>query len=395
MVLRGYSRSMQIQLFCKSQPHAQRLNNMKLPPFTLDRFLDGREHAPYNLAGSVCNQRTVADILALEPNQQDALLNLPVDYQPYMGRISLREEIAQTYADNISVDHVMVTVGAQEGLFALFNILLNAGDHVIVQTPCYQLLNQVVTSLGCLVDEWAMDDDVTWDFNKLESLITDKTRLMIINTPHNPTGHHFSTTQFDTIIELARQHGCYLLSDEVYRYLEHNPDDTLPSAVEVYEKAISVSDMSKTYGLPGTRTAWLVSQDQSLLHDVLKFKDYITITGSAVGQFLAEIAVRNRQTIINENIALLRDNIMYFKEFASRQKERLQVNMPNASTTTFIKFKDETDAEVLALRAFETHDILIAPGSKFGNYPNWARIGFGNRKFKASLNAFEEYLNKL
>ncbi len=365
---------------------------MKLPPFALDRFLDGREDATYNLAGSVCNQRTVADILALEPDQHDALLALALDYQPYSGRVSLREEIVKTYANHIGFENVLITVGAQEGMFALFNVLLEQGDHIVVQTPCYQLLNQIAVSIGCHVDEWAMNDDVTWDLNRLEQLVTSKTRLIVINSPHNPTGAHFSHDEFNAIVDIARQHDCFLLSDEVYRGLEHAVADLLPSAAEVYERAISVSDMSKTYGMAGTRVAWLVSQDTALLHHVLKFKDYMTITGSAVGQFLSEIAIRNRDTLITENRNLLNTNIEHFKAFAVRQQVRVFINMPNASTTTLIRFTEITDVEAFALKAFETHSILISPGNKFGAYPQWARVGFGGQTFKPSLDKFERYL---
>jgi len=366
---------------------------MKLPPFALDRFLDGREHATHNLAGSVCNQRTVANILELEPGQQDALLVLPVEYQPYRGRTPLREEIAATYSAPITLDNTLVTMGAQEGIFALLNVLLQTDDHVVVQTPCYQLLNQVSLSLNCKVDAWYMNDNSEWDLNELELLVTDKTRLMVINSPHNPTSVHFSHEEYNTIIAIARQNGCYLLSDEVYRYLEIDSVNTLPAAAEVYERAISISDMSKTYGLPGARTAWLVSQDTTLLEKVLQFKDYTTITGNAVGQFLAEIAVRNREAILSENRVLLQNNIELLSAFAERQSERIFVNIPAASTTAFIRFVDGTNAETLAIDAFNNHDILIAPGNKFGDYPSWARIGFGDKSFPTALVAFEAYFD--
>lgn len=142
-----------------------------------------------------CNIITVADVLALEPHQQDSLLSMPIDYQPYSGRVSLRETIASTYSDTVGFNNVLITVGVQEGIFALFNVLLNAGDHIVVQTTCYRLLNQIVTSLGCHVDEWAMNDNATWDFDELQSLVTEKTRLIIVNTPHNPTAFiHFITS---------------------------------------------------------------------------------------------------------------------------------------------------------------------------------------------------------
>ena len=110
----------------------------------------------------------------------------------------------------------------------------------------------------------------------------------------------------------------------------------------------------------------------------------MTITGSAVGQFLSEIAIRHRDTILSENLHLLNTNIEHFVAFASRQQHRLFINMPKASTTTLVQFDETIDVESLALHAFESHSILIAPGNKFGNYPRWARIGFGGHTFEVT-----------
>lgn len=364
---------------------------MKLPPFRLDRFLDGREDASFNLAGSVCNQRTMSDVLALEPDAQERLFSLPLEYQPYKGSEALRADLAQSYTDMITPEHILITVGAQEALFSLSHVLLSSGDHVIVQTPCYQQLSQLPESLGCHVTKWAMAADGTWDLNALEEAMSDRTRLLVINSPHNPTGAHFTASEFEAIIRMARQHGTYLLSDEVYRYLEHEPQRLLPAAAENYERALSLADMSKTYGAPGTRVGWVVTQDEALLRSILEFKDYVTISGSAVGQFLAGIIIRNRQQLIDENRQLLRDNAARLQTFAEDQAG-IALRLPVASTTGFIQFTDGTVADVLAEDAYHNHDILIAPGSKFGDYPHYARVGIGSKSFPTAIEAFETYL---
>ncbi|MEO0560980.1 MAG: aminotransferase class I/II-fold pyridoxal phosphate-dependent enzyme [Chloroflexota bacterium] len=365
---------------------------MRLPPFQLDRYLDGREHARYGLGGSVCHTRTVADVLQLEQNAESRLLALPLDYQPYAGHLPLRETLAGTYDKAIAVENVLVTSGVQEGVFALMNTLLEPGDHIVVQAPCYQLLRQVAETIGCTVTDWYMDENGQWDFEWLADQVDAKTKLIVINTPHNPTGEHFTRVEFDRVFEIANQYGSYVLSDEVYRYLEHDASLLLPAGAELYPRAISVSDMSKTYGVPGTRVGWMVCQDTGLLNAVLQFKDYMTITGTAVGQFIAELVIRHRDVIIEENRAMLREHAAYLAHFAERHADRLTIRVPSASTTTFPRFHDGTDVRVLAETAFNAHELLLVPGDVFGDYGDHIRLGFGAVDFRASLDAFGRLL---
>ncbi len=110
------------------------------------------------------------------------------------------------------------------------------------------------------------------DFDRLESLISERTKLPVVNFPHNPTGSLPTGEQFEQLIELCRRHGIYLFCDEMYRGLEPDKSLRLPSAVDRYEHAITLSGLSKTYGLPGLRSGWLVVRDQQLREELINWK---------------------------------------------------------------------------------------------------------------------------
>ncbi|MBZ0283145.1 MAG: aminotransferase class I/II-fold pyridoxal phosphate-dependent enzyme [Anaerolineae bacterium] len=367
---------------------------MKLPPFQLDRFFDGREQTRFNVAGSVCNQRTVNAILSLEPDAWERLLNLELEYQAYSGHPHLKAAIADIYGTPIKSANIMVSTGSQEGIFALLHTLLEQGDRVIVQKPCYQQLAQIAESLGCEVISWGMSEDEVWkvDLDFLATQAIEGTKLIVINSPHNPTGFQFTQQEFNAVIEIARKQGIYLLSDEVFRFLEPNDSDHLPAAAEVYERAISVSDMSKTYGMPGARVGWLVTQDLKVLTEALTFKDYLTITGNAVGQFLSTIALRHYQIFIETNRLLLSENLDYFYAFMKRNPNRVAWAPPRAGTTAFIRYCDGTDTDELAENLYTKSGVLVAPSSKFNYGHHHIRIGYGSPTFKEAMQVFEDYL---
>ena len=117
--------------------------------------------------------------------------------------------------------------------------------------------------------------------------------MLIINFPHNPTGYLPSRADFERIVELAQRRNLILFSDEIYRFTEHDETLRLPSACELYERAIVLGGLSKCFGLPGLRVGWLITQDAGLSHELQEMKSYTTICGSAPSEILALIALDN------------------------------------------------------------------------------------------------------
>ena len=166
---------------------------------------------------------------------------------------ALRREVAGTY-DTVRPEDVLCFAGAEEAIYAAMHVLLSKHDHAIVITPNYQSAETIPLSL-CEVSGVALDIERAWalDIDELKRELRPNTKLISINFPNNPTGKIVPRSTFDAIVDLCRERGIWLFSDECYRLLEREPSLRLPQAADVYEKGISLNVMSKAYGLPGLR----------------------------------------------------------------------------------------------------------------------------------------------
>ena len=270
------------------------------------------------LSSSDCESRTIGALLELEPGAHGRLLETWCGYTESPGGPALRQAIASLY-ERTGAEEVVATSCAEEGIFLLYHALLRPGDHVIVETPCYESALQVARSTGADVSQWRRRYEDGWahDLDALAGLIRPATRLLYLNQPHNPTGTLMARPVFDHVIGLARAHGLVVLSDEVYRELEHDPAGRLPAACDEYERAVSLGSISKSYGLPGLRTGWIATRDAGLRDAVATLKDYTTICASAPSEFLTALALRHRQVLLDRNLAIVRRNLPLLDDFTA------------------------------------------------------------------------------
>lgn len=363
---------------------------MKLPVFELERFFAAHEfNTRYLLSSSDCEAWTVEELLAFEPGAERGLRELWLGYTESAGAPGLRAEIARIY-QHMAADQVLVHTGAEEAIWIYMNAVLNAGDHVIVQTPCYQSLFQVPTHIGCEVTEWRMKYQGGWDLDlaDLEAAIRPDTRLVVMNSPHNPTGFQMSRAFQRQAIELAKRSGARVFFDEVYRELEHNPADRLPAGCDLYERATSLGVMSKTYGLPGLRIGWIATQDRDTYQAMATLKDYTTMCNSAPSEFLAELALRRRNTLAQRNLRIVRENLGTLDGFFARHADRFEWQRPSAGPIALPKLRRNEDADEFCAEAIRRASVMLVPGTLFG-VPGHIRIGFGRRNLPEALEAFE------
>jgi aspartate/methionine/tyrosine aminotransferase len=195
------------------------------------------------------------------------------------------------------MSQVLVHAGAEEAIFNFMNVAVKPGDHVIVHAPYYQSLGEVARGVGAEVAEWPGDPTHGWqlDLDVLKATLTERTKVLVINFPHNPTGFLPASAFVRQLSDLSNQHGFLIFSDEVYRGLELDPSDRLPALADINERAVSLGVMSKTYGLAGLRIGWIATRNASLFHELAAFKDYTTICNSAPSEFLATLALRHHR----------------------------------------------------------------------------------------------------
>ena len=373
---------------------------MNLNPFKLERYFAQYEFSvQYTLCSSDCEAMTIHDLLQLEPDARARFEQHWLGYTESLGAPTLRAEIARVY-QHILPEHVLVHTGAEEAIFLFMHALLNAGDHVIVHTPCYQSLTEIARGIGCEVTQWRARAENNWalDVDELRGLIKPNTRALVINTPHNPTGYLLSRADFLRVNEIARERDIVLFCDEVYRESEYALAARLPSACDVNERAVSLGVMSKTYGLAGLRIGWIATRNARVYERMAALKDYTTICNSAPSEFLAEIALRHRAQLAQRNVDLITRNLQLLDTFFAEHADRFAWVRPGAGPIAFPKMlRGEVDAFCHAL--VTTQGVLLLPGRLFDDdaqpmhLEQHFRIGFGRKNMPEALARLREFLD--
>jgi aspartate/methionine/tyrosine aminotransferase len=365
---------------------------MEMSPFRIERFYARYEHTTrFMLSSSDCESRTIAELLDLEPGAHDQLLECWCGYTEPPGGPALRQAIASLY-ERTGAGEVVVTSCAEEGIFLLYHAVLRPGDHAIVETPCYESALQVARSTGAEVSQWRRRYEDGWahDLDALTRLLRPQTRMLYINQPHNPTGTLMPRPVFEHVIGLARDHGLIVFSDEVYRELEHDPAARLPAACDEYERAVSLGSISKSYGLPGLRIGWIAARDSALRDAVAALKDYTTICASAPSEFLTALALRNRQVLLDRNLAIVRRNLPLLDGFFTRHADTFAWIRPTASPIGFPRVTGLGDLDRYCAQLAKTGALLL-PGSVY-DQPGHLRIGFGRANMPDALTVLKANL---
>ncbi len=377
---------------------------MKIAPFSIEEFFAVYEFTtPYSLCSSDCESMTVAELLALAEMDMAGLAALHLGYTESQGHPELRAQIAAQY-NSVKADEVVVLTAPEEGIYTAMRTLLNPGDQVVVLTPAYEsLLNLAVHIVGVEnVAKWEIEaGNGRWQINlaQLETLVTDETKLIIVNFPHNPTGFLPTLAEFEAIIEMARKVGAWLFCDEMYRGLEGNDPfgrlmtehSSLPSAADQYERAITLSGLSKVHGLPGLRTGWLVIRDAEIRRQIINWKFYTTICPPAPSEFLAMAALQAHHKLVARSQQIIRHNLHLADPFFGRWPQLFTWRPPLAGSVALVGLHVPSATAYCHALAKEA-GVLLLPSSCLGYGDQHVRLGFGRRNFPEGLAVFEQHL---
>jgi aspartate/methionine/tyrosine aminotransferase len=368
---------------------------MHIEPFKLERYFAQYEFAAtHHLCASDCQSLTVGDLLDLAPGAAREFNGLWLGYTESRGHPLLREQIAELYEDaGIDAACVLVHTGAEEAIFNLMNVVLEAGDHLIVHYPCYQSLMQVARSIGCDISLWKAEAAGDWalDLAWLKREIRPATKLVVVNCPHNPTGYLMPPDQFEELAALSRRHGFVVFSDEVYRLLEYDARHRLPGMCELDDRAVSLGVMSKSLGLAGLRIGWIATRNRRIYDGMAGFKDYTSICNSAPSEFLSVIALQHRQRLLKRNLRIIRGNLDLLDPFFERNRDRLEWVRPKAGPIAFPAYRGG-DVDRFCRELFEQTGVLLLPGTLYGSFNGHFRIGFGRQDFPEGLHRLESHI---
>ena len=371
---------------------------MKIAPFLTEHYFAQYEFTtPYQLCNSDCETITIEELLKLADMPLEQLGGLSLGYTETLGLPQLREAIAETY-EGLKTEDIVMLATPVEGIYLAAHAALNPGDEVVVLTPAYDaLINTFEHVVGTAnVHRWEFvlsENNSRWelDFDQLSNLISPKTKLLVVNFPHNPTGYLPTQDQLNELANIVEQNNLILFCDEMYFGLVHSGTLEISSAAEVTKKAIVLSGLSKTYGLPGLRTGWLVIQDEALRENLINWKFYTSICASAPSEFLALAAWKVRDQLRDKSVSQIEHNLDLANSFFERWPDLFTWRKPMAGSVALVGM-NVPSITVFAAQLAKNAGVLILPATTLGSDDQHLRMGFGRAAFGEALEKFEAYL---
>ncbi|WP_216214801.1 aminotransferase class I/II-fold pyridoxal phosphate-dependent enzyme [Amycolatopsis aidingensis] len=337
------------------------------------------------------------DLLDLADSESLALWEgLELGYTETTGHPLLREAIADQYTKTEADGITVCGGGAAEALFLITNALLGPGDHAVVIWPAFEPLHRIAPAVGAEFTPVALDPDRGWrlDLEAVRRALRPNTRALFINFPHNPTGALPSRAEFEALVALGTEAGITIVSDEVYRYLEFEPEATLPAACDLDDQAISVGVMSKAYPLAGLRVGWMATRNHELMAATRTLKDYTTVCASAPSEILSLIALRAREHLIAHSKRIILDNLAHVESFFQQHPGVFAWEPPRAGMMGFPRLRLPTPVEEFVRDLAREESVLLLPDSIFDMADNRFRIGLGRASLPQALDRLDGFLTR-
>jgi aspartate/methionine/tyrosine aminotransferase len=347
---------------------------MKLVPFVLEEWLAKyRDSVEHHLGMSTGPKWTLSELRALMTDaEREAFDHAAITYCPTNGRETLRAALAAMYGAD--PEEILVFNGGAEALLALFFLVAEPKTNVVVPTPSFAPFIEIPKALGVETRRYELrvENGFALDVDAITRLTDAHTKLILVNTPHNPSGAVAEETAIRALDAFAQRRGIQLVVDEVYHPIYHG---ALVRSAGEYSRATVLGDFSKAFSLPGIRIGWLLERDAVRRRELENAHGYFTVSTSMLGELLAEIAARSRETVWNRARAVSAENLAILDEWFGEHEEQLEWLRPAGSMTAFPRVRGVADARSFCVAAAE-RGVLLAPGDCFGA-PAHFRIGFG------------------
>ena len=373
---------------------------MKIKPFAVEEWMNAYETAArYNIAETCVDSVSAAELLRLCGVDADAWWKAfsarRLTYGDIEGAPDFREGVCGLYR-TLKPEEVITTHGAAGANHHVFYSLVEPGDRVISIMPTYQQLYSIPDGYGADVQKLDLTpvNGYLPDLEQLRALSVPGTKLICVNNPNNPTGALMSADFLREIVEIAKSVDAYVLCDEVYRHLTQE-DVWCESIVDLYEKGISVSSMSKVFSLAGLRLGWIATHDKALRASILSHRDYNHISCGMFDEALAAVALQHRDAILKRNRGIVRENLAILDAWVQREP-RIHYRKPQAGTTALVYYDYDLPSYEFCTRMYHETGAFVTPGDCF-EQPKSMRIGYASdtQTLIDGLQAISDFLRKL
>jgi aspartate/methionine/tyrosine aminotransferase len=265
------------------------------------------------------------------------------------------------------------------------------GANVILPQPGFTTFSALPESLQLEARYYGVrkENEFRIDLDEIRKLVDKNTKLILVNSPHNPTGATLSDDEFDTLHEFTSSRGIQLVSDEVYHPIYHGR--ATKSAARLAHATV-IHDFSKAFPLSGVRTGWMIEHDPSRRERYWNARAYFSISNNTAGEMLAEIAMRHRGTVLRKTQETATRNLRQLDAFMSEHRETFGWIPPRGGMTAFPWLLNAEDSRAFCQAAAE-QGILLAPGDCFDAPPHF-RLGFAaiTDKFPDALARLGEFV---
>ncbi len=373
---------------------------MKIRPFAVEEWMNAYETgARYNIAETCVDSVSADELFRLCGEDSAAFWKQfsarRLTYGDIEGAPAFREGICGLYK-TLKPEEVITTHGAAGANHHVFYSLVEPGDQVISIMPTYQQLYSIPEGYGAEVKllDLTPENGYLPALEQLRELAVPGTRLICVNNPNNPTGALMSTELLREIVEIAKSVDAYVLCDEVYRHLTQE-DVWCESIVDLYEKGISVSSMSKVFSLAGLRLGWIATHDETLRKALLSHRDYNHISCGLFDEALAAVALQHSDVILKRNRGIVRENLAVLDAWV-QSEPRIRYRRPQAGTTALVYYDYTPDSYTFCTRMYHETGAFVTPGDCF-DQPKSMRIGYASdvQTLKDGLAAISAFLRIL
>ena len=352
---------------------------MEIKDFEVEQWMNLWEtKCTHNVAETCVYSLSLDQLFELTGGDKQAFLDAfaarRLTYGDIEGRPDLLSGIAKLYR-TVAPEHIIPTHGAAGANALVLSTLVNPGDHVVSVMPTYQQLYSIPEAIGAdvAIMHLKQENDYLPDLNELKSLVTPETKMICINNPNNPTGALMSKELLGSIVEIARGVGAYILCDEVYRHLTQK-DEWCESIVDLYEKGISVSSMSKVFSLAGLRMGWIATHDEAARKAFLSHRDYNLISCGMFDDAIASIALRHSDVMLKRNQRIVRENLAILDDWI-KENPHFFYTKPKAGTTALVYYDFDIPSYEFCKRMYHETGAFVTPGDCF-EQPHSMRVGY-------------------